>query len=204
MNLSRMSMPRLHTQFWNGLVVLKTLEICFDSSPSKCAPIYLIQFQVEFHSRAHPPPRNSLIVCLSVGAGFSSSETIIHRLFSWYEVGTFPSFVTEGKRSKPFGRNEQTLVEELPALAREVARVEKVRIYAGLYSESFHNLLLIHLLATIQGNCMISYRKFVFSFILFPLFPLFSPTFWGLHCHLFDLLECHCPTNFWSFWLWWF
>lgn len=38
--------------------------------------------------------------------------------------------ILEGKRSKPFGRNEQTLVEELPALAREVARVEKVRIYA--------------------------------------------------------------------------
>lgn len=38
--------------------------------------------------------------------------------------------ILEGKRPRPFGRNEQTLVEELPALAREVARVEKVRIYA--------------------------------------------------------------------------
>lgn len=38
--------------------------------------------------------------------------------------------IPEVKRSRPSGRNEQTLVEELPTLAREVARVEKVRIYA--------------------------------------------------------------------------
>lgn len=38
--------------------------------------------------------------------------------------------IPEVTRSRPSGRNEQTLVEELPALAREVARVETVRIYA--------------------------------------------------------------------------
>ena len=33
-------------------------------------------------------------------------------------VGLFPSFGIEGKISRPFSRNEQTLVEEIPKFSR--------------------------------------------------------------------------------------
>lgn len=36
-----------------------------------------------------------------------------------------------GGGGKVLGRSEQILGEELPALAKEVARVEAVRVYAG-------------------------------------------------------------------------
>lgn len=38
---------------------------------------------------------------------------------------------TDGEGGEGKGRTEQILGEELPALAKEVARVEAVRIYAG-------------------------------------------------------------------------
>lgn len=41
------------------------------------------------------------------------------------------TFDVDKRKGEGLGRSEQILVEELPALAREVARVETVRVYAG-------------------------------------------------------------------------
>lgn len=66
------------------------------------------------------------------------------------------------------GRPEQILGQELPALAKEVAKVETVRMYAGekLFSFEFLSLMefvgknIFNLFVSVIGICLVILRRF--------------------------------------------